>query len=80
MSNISKTVEAANATAVFGQDYEIASDASVVITANSAVITGITVSYTEIIESDDEDIEYPEASITISTVYTYDIEEITLVK
>ena len=75
------TVEAKNASSVFGEwASEITSDVSVIITANVAVVTGITVSYTEDIVSDDEDIEYPAANITISTVYTYDVEEITLVK
>lgn len=77
---LSFTVEAANTKAVFGDDYDIMSDASVVITANDAVITGITVSYTEPIESEDEEIVYPLAKVTISTVYTYDIENVTLVK
>ncbi len=75
------TVEAKNAASVFGEwASEITSDVNVVITASVAVVTGITVSYTEDIIFDDEDIECPAANITISTVYTYGIEEITLVK
>ena len=81
LQTLSFTVEAANVADVFGSDAsEIASDVNVVITANVAVVTGITISYTEEIVSEDEDITYPEAEVTITTVYTYGIEEITLVK
>lgn len=81
LQTLSFTVEAKNAVAVFGSSAsEIVSDVNVVITANVAVVTGITISYTEALEAEDEDIAYPKASITISTVYTYGIEEITLVK
>lgn len=81
LQTLSFTVEAKNVASVFGSDAsEIASDVNVVITANVAVVTGITISYTEEIVSEDEDIAYPEAVVTISTVYTYGIEEITLVK
>ena len=80
IKTLSFTVLAENVEAVFGADSEISSDVTVVITANAAVVTGISISYTEIIESEDEDVEYPTASVTITTVYTYDIEEITLVK
>ncbi len=81
LQTLSFTVEAANVASVFGSNAsEIASDVSVVITANVAVITGITISYSEEIVSEDEDIEYPEANVTISTVYTYGIEEITFAK
>ncbi len=81
LQTLSFTVEAANAVSVFGDEAnEIVSDVNVVITANAAVVTGITISYSEELVSEDEDIAYPEANITISTVYTYDIEEITLVK
>ena len=77
---LSFTVPEANTSQVFGNDYEITSDANVVITANSAVVTGLSISYTEAIESEDEDIEYPIASITVTVDYSYGIEEITLVK
>ena len=81
LQTLSFTVEAKNVASVFGSDAsEIASDVNVVITANVAVVTGITISYTEEIVSEDEDIAYPDAVVTISTVYTYGIEEITLVK
>ena len=81
LQTLSFTVEAKNVASVFGSDAsEIASDVNVVITANTAVITGITISYSEEIVPDDEDVEYPAANVTISTVYTYGIEEITLIK
>ena len=80
LKTLSFTVAAADTASVFGSEYGITSDATVVITANVALVTGITISYTEAIESEDDDIEYPVASVTISVVYSYGIEEITLVK
>lgn len=80
LKTLSFVVEVDNIEAVFGEGYEIFSDANVTITANDVAITGITVSYTEVLESEDEDIIYPDAIVTISTVYTYGIEEVTLVK
>jgi hypothetical protein len=81
LQTLSFIVEAKNVNSVFGSDAsEIKSDVSVVITANTAVVTGITITYSEEIVPEDEDIAYPEANVTISTVYTYGIESITLVK
>ncbi len=80
VKTLSFTVKAKDTRAVFGDDAEITSDVSVVITADSAVITGIKISYTEILVPEDEDIEYPEASVTITTEYSYGIQEVTLVK
>ena len=69
------TVEAKNTAAVFGEENELEADVEVVITNDGAYITGITLTYT-IAESDD----YPEVVVTKTTLYTYDLEEITLVK
>ncbi len=74
------TVPAENVAKVFGADYGITSEAKVVITANGAVITGITITYSSDILSEDEEIIYPSAEVTISTTYTYDVEKVTLVK
>ena len=81
LQTLSFTVEAKNVASVFGSDAaDIASDVNVVITANVAVVTGITISYSEELIPEDEDLVYPEANVTISTVYTYGIEEITLTR
>ena len=79
---LSFTVEEANTGAVFGPDYEIFGDATVVITADGAVITGITVSYKIPIvpEDEDEELVYPDAEVSISTQYTYVLERVTLTK
>ena len=81
VKTLSFTVKAKDVRSVFGDEAsDVSSEVSVVITANSAVVTGITISYTEALVAEDEDIEYPEASVTISTVYSYGIQEITLTK
>ena len=81
-STLSFKVEAANTSAVLGEGYTLQSDASVVITSNKAVITSVIITYAEEIPLEDEDSEfiYPEAEVTISTVYTYSIETVTLLK
>lgn len=68
------TVAADKSAAVFGEENAIAANVSVTITHDGAVITGITLSYT--VESTED--EYPDAVVTIKTVYTYDLEEITI--
>lgn len=77
---LSFTVEAAKCSAVFGEGYEIGSDAQVTVTGDGAVVTGITVTYIAPLVSENEEVVYPNAQITISTSYTYVLEEITLVK
>lgn len=79
IKTLSFSVKKKDVAAVLGSD-GISSDVNVVITANEAVITGITISYTETLVPEDEDLLYPDVEITISTVYSYGIEEITLVK
>jgi len=76
---LSFTVEADNTSDVLGEGYEVLSDVSVVITADSAVITGITISYTADVEAK-KGVKYPAAKITMATSYTYGIEIVTLVK
>lgn len=81
LQSLSFSVKAENVAAVFGESAsQILSDVDVVITANSAVVTGISISYYEILIPEDEDLAYPEASVTISTVYSYSIEKVTLTK
>jgi len=64
---------------VFGTDDEgnpafvTDTDVQVVITNNGATVTGITLSYS--VEAYDE---YPARDVTVSTVYTYAVEEINL--
>ena len=63
---------------VLGEDLDegaIAGNVSVTITNAGSVITGITVVYT-VAATDD----YPEIVTTVSAVYTYDLEKITLTK
>lgn len=72
------TVKAADTEAVFGR--AIDSDVSVTIMDDGAVITGVVISYTIAGDSGDDDVTYPDSQITISTVYTYDFEKVTLVK
>lgn len=73
------TVPEENIEAVFGVETEFEGNVKVSIFNDGAVITGIVVEYTIPGESDD-DIEYPDSVVTISTSYTYDLEVITLVK
>ncbi len=64
-----KTVE------VFGEGNAPAADVTVTVKDDGAVITGITLSYTIPATED-----YPETVVVITTVYTYDLEQVTLVK
>ena len=74
-NTVTFTVAADKTAAVFGEDKAVEADVSVEIINDGAYITGINLTYT--IVSDDD---YPEVVVTISTVYTYDLEEITLIK
>ncbi len=78
--SLSFVVEKANIKSVFGTSLGVDADVKVVITGNGAVVTGITVTYTAPIVSENEDVVYPDAEITISTSYTYDVEKVTLSK
>ena len=66
---------------VFGTDadensyFDNDSDVKVTIINDGAVITRVTIEYTI-----DEDDEYPAQSVIIDTVYTYELEAVTLVK
>lgn len=59
---------------VFGEENAIASDVSVTVTHDGAVVTSTALSYT--IESTED--EYPDAVVTVKVDYTYDLEEITI--
>ena len=72
-STLTFKVSAENVALVFGEEVEIESEISVSIVNDGAVITGISLTYT--IEGTKE---YPETVVTVDTVYTYDLEEITL--
>lgn len=81
VKTLSFTVKAKDVASVFGSDASgIKSDVSATISANAAVITGIDISYTIDLVPEDEDLEYPDVLVKISTVYSYGIQEITLVK
>lgn len=71
------SVSADNTPFVFGEDVVIDSDVDVVITNDGAVITGIELSY--VIAADEEN-GYPETTVSVKTVYTYDLEMITIDK
>ncbi len=73
------TVLEENVEAVFGVETEFEGNVKVSITNDGAVITGIVVEYTIPGEADD-DVEYPDSVVTVSTSYTYDLEVISLVK
>ena len=66
---------AANTAAVLGEENAVNADVHVVITTNGAVVTGVTISYT--IAATDTD---PEISVNIATVYSYDLQAVTLTK
>ena len=68
-------IAAGNTGVIFGEDNAIDSDVVITIVNDGASITGVTLSYT--IPEDDE---YPAQEVTITTTYTYDLEEVTLVK
>lgn len=72
------TVPEANIESVFGVETEFEGDVKVSITNDGAVITGIVIEYTISAESDD-DVEYPDSVVIISTSYTYDLELISLI-
>lgn len=72
-STLSFTVAADKVALVFGENVVIESDVTVSIVNDGAVVTGISLSY--VIAGTKE---YPEKTVTIDTVYTYDLEEITL--
>ncbi len=74
------TVPAANVGSVFAENFGVESDAKVIVVGNGAEITGITVSYTMDIVSENEDVIYPDADVTISVAYSYVLEQVTLVK
>ncbi len=74
------TVPADKAVAVFGVDYGVKSDITVILSGNGAEVTGITVTYSMDIVSDDEDIVFPDADVTISTTYTYVLEQVDIEK
>lgn len=69
------TVSAANTAAVLGEDNAIGYDVSVEITDDGVAITGITIKY-EIPATE----TLAKTTVTIKTVYTYDLEEVTLTK
>ena len=70
---ITMTVPAEKALDVFGFEGTVDSDIEVVITHDSAVITGITLSYTVFSTEDN----YPDLVIKIETKYSYSAESIT---
>lgn len=72
-STLSFRVAADNTALIFGEDGALESDVDVTITNDGAVITGITLDYVIAATKD-----YPETKVSIKTVYTYDLEEITL--
>ncbi len=67
-----------NCASVFGMDYGANGDISVVLSGNGAEVTGITITYTADVTSSDEKIVFPDAKVTISTVYSYNIELVTI--
>lgn len=67
------TIDRDNTEAVLGVDID--ADVELEITTNGVVITAVSISY-EIEEDDD----YPAITVTINTVYSYDVQAITLVK
>lgn len=69
-------VAAANTAAVLGEENAVNADVHVVVTTNGAVVTGVTISYT-IAATDAGD---PEISVNIATVYSYDLQAVTLTK
>lgn len=69
------TVDKDNTEAVLG--IEIPVDVELEITTNGTVITSVSISY-EIEEDDSED--YPAITVSITSVYSYDVQAITLVK
>ena len=69
------TVKAANTAAVFGEGEGIASDVSVTITTNGTQVTAVEMSW-QVAATE----ETPAVEVTVRTVYSYDLEVISLQK